>query len=262
MIPSENTVACYHGNTRCPSAVTPQFLEEARGQGVCADERDKYYCNVACTPDGQVNWLSSVCPNDLVSPCPPWQRSVVPGYVPGAAPAPPTTLHGPDVAPVPSPDAGPAAPGLRGDRFAGPALLALVNPTDADIVRRTGGFNLRGAQVRRASRGVGGGTMRRCSGWGRGGRGGCSAMRSGCVAGRDAASGPKLSLSSAPRTPRGGFENGAPWLTPPQVPDCCRAFPHSHHPPPPHPHVSAKSTTTRKRASRRTPRAASCAPPT
>lgn len=136
---------------RCPAYVTPSFLEEAKGQSVCADERDKYYCNVACTTDGQVNWVSSVCPNDLVSPCPPWKRTVVPEFDPKLSPAPPTAIHGPETEEQAAALTAPAAPAkpsqLRGDKFSGANLVAQASPADADIVKRTGGFDLRGAVV-------------------------------------------------------------------------------------------------------------------
>ena len=74
-LPDERTVACYNGNIRCPPHVTPLFLEEGKNQGVCSAERDVYFCNVKCTEDGNVLWEGSVCPNDLVSPCPPWKRT-------------------------------------------------------------------------------------------------------------------------------------------------------------------------------------------
>ncbi len=156
-LPEERTVACYHGNLRCPAFVTPQLLEEAKGQGVCETERDKYYCNAVCTQDGQLNWLGAVCPNDLVSPCPPWKRTVIPEYDPTAAAAPPTALHGPDVQPaveqsapadtvgavvVPAP-----APALRGDKFSGSALIAQAAASDVTVVEAKGGFDLRGANV-------------------------------------------------------------------------------------------------------------------
>ncbi len=155
-IAEESTVACFQGNVRCPAVVTPSYLEEAKGQGVCANERDKYYCNVACTKDGQVNWLGAVCPNDLVSPCPPWKRTVIPEYNPAAAPMPPTLIHGPEVQPATTGDTqaadnvATASTGrLRGDRASGEALLAQASAPDAELVRKTGGFTLRGAGVRR-----------------------------------------------------------------------------------------------------------------
>ena len=159
-LPDERTVACYHGNVRCPAHVTPKFLEEAKGQGVCENERDKYYCNAACTRDGQVNWLGAVCPNDLVTPCPPWKRTVIPEYDPSHEAAPPTILHGPEPAPAASSTGaavatgatqpGAAAPALRGDKFSGAAMVAAATTADVALITATGGFDLRGAFVRQS----------------------------------------------------------------------------------------------------------------
>jgi hypothetical protein len=71
-------VVCFDDQNRCPSYVTPRFLEEGANQGVCAYERDKFYCRVSCPASGGVFWNAEPCPRDLVTPCPPWERTVVP----------------------------------------------------------------------------------------------------------------------------------------------------------------------------------------
>ncbi len=149
-LPDEREVVCFNGAVRCPAEVTPTYLEEAKGQGVCADERDKFYCNVVCTADQTVNWVASVCPNDGVSPCPPWRRTVIPQYQPNRPPRPASALHGPDVQPSPQPAAEEprAPPTLRRD-FSGASLLAMAKPEDAALVVKAGGFDLRGIHVRR-----------------------------------------------------------------------------------------------------------------
>ena len=149
----EQAVACYHGNIRCPPHVTPLFLEEGKNQGVCSAERDVYYCNVKCTEDGTVLWEGGICPKDLVSPCPPWKRTLMPEFTAfstGAA-VDPTALHGPD----PNNPAAPAGDGggkaaLRGgvDKFAGPYLVSAASSADKQFIETTGGFDLRGIQVR------------------------------------------------------------------------------------------------------------------
>ena len=149
-LPDERTVACYNGNIRCPPHVTPLFLEEGKNQGVCSAERDVYFCNVKCTEDGNVLWEGSVCPNDLVSPCPPWKRTLVPEFtaISRGDVGDPTALHGPDpLLPTPSGDGDKAA--LRGgvDKLSGEYLFSTATDGDKEYITKTGGFDLRGIQV-------------------------------------------------------------------------------------------------------------------
>jgi hypothetical protein len=160
-LPDERVVACYNGNVRCPAHVTPLFLEEGKNQGVCSAERDIYYCNVICTSDGQVKWEGGVCPVDLVSPCPPWKRTLVPEFAAltsGSGAGDPTALHGPEPQPVPatahsSPEEPKSA--LRGgvDKTSGEYLLSIASDKDKEYIATTGGFDLRGVSVSDLERG-------------------------------------------------------------------------------------------------------------
>lgn len=150
---NERQVACFDGLVRCPDHVTPVFLEEAQGQGVCRDEPNNYFCRVVCTRDGEVSWAGEPCPNDGVSPCPPWPRTKLPNYTPESADAQAGTgtVAGPHPEPqaqqpVPEPQA--PAGGVRGvaggPSFTGAALLERADPENAKVVRDIGGFDLRG----------------------------------------------------------------------------------------------------------------------
>ena len=144
----EGTVTCYDGDVRCPPHVTPLFLEEGKNQGVCFEERDTYYCEVKCTPGGDVMWDGVQCPDDLTSPCPPWKRTLVPEFAAtttgsGAG----ARLHGPNPL-LPAPATVDGTPGLRGvDKLAGEYLVSVASASDKKYIDMAHGFDLRGLQV-------------------------------------------------------------------------------------------------------------------
>ncbi len=155
---AEQTVACFDRNIRCPPHVTPLFLEEAKGQGTCSTERDKYFCTVSCSADGVVAWQGGPCAVDLVTPCPPWKRTLVPEYAAALVKgidvgAGATAIHGPDnksgLSRAPPADESKGTQHLRGvDKASGEYLLSVADPKDKDLVLKTGGFDLRGLAVR------------------------------------------------------------------------------------------------------------------
>lgn len=146
---------CFDGLTQCPPHVTPQFLDEAKNQAICTEQRNEYSCRLTCTRkegggeggEAEATWFGSPCPQDGVTLCPPWPRTQLPGYD-SAAPAPPSALHGPETgdkaagAPAPAPVV--QSGGLRADPFSGLGLLKAASEKDLVLIEKAGGFNLRG----------------------------------------------------------------------------------------------------------------------
>jgi hypothetical protein len=146
-IASEGVVACFSGDVRCPASVTPQYLHDGKGQGVCGEDRLHYYCEATCTTAGDVVWTGGVCEEDQVSPCPPWDRTLVQVPKSSAAdsepPKRPSDLHGPEV----KPPAAPAEDRALRQLFTGRALLLRATDEERAVVESTQGFVLRGIQV-------------------------------------------------------------------------------------------------------------------
>lgn len=146
-IEEEGAYRCFDGLVKCPDHITPDFLEVAKNQPICTEQKEEYYCRFQCSSEGDAVWQGSPCPTDGVQPCPPWPRTMLPGYDPANLKA-PTKIAGPQVAPVPV-EAAPAEPQrLRSvEKFSGEALVRAAEPGDAAVVRKIGGFDLRGIQV-------------------------------------------------------------------------------------------------------------------
>jgi hypothetical protein len=146
-VKEDNAYRCFDKDVKCPDHVTPHFLEVAKGQSICTQERGVYYCTLTCTEAGDAIWQGAPCPTDGVSPCPPWPRTKFPGYNPDVEEnKQPTGIHGPEQehpepSPVPQVD---KATLLRGDKFSGRALAERASENDRKAIEKYGGFNLRG----------------------------------------------------------------------------------------------------------------------
>lgn len=147
-VDEDRAYRCFDGKVQCPDHITPSFLEVAKNQPICTEQRGEYFCRLTCTDDGAATWFGTPCPADGVSPCPPWPRTMLPNYKPDTV-APPSTLQGPAPAPAekPAPKKPEVAPALRGDKFSGAALLAQATSEEREIIEKKGGFDLRGIAV-------------------------------------------------------------------------------------------------------------------
>ena len=141
-VKEDNAWRCFDGKVQCPDRVTPSFLEEAKNQLICTEERDKYFCRHTCTDNGESTWLGSPCPDDGVSPCPPWPRTKLPGYKP-EVPVPNTKIVGPEPQ---QPDNVPVTPPKK-LRTNGQALYNRAAQREKEWIDKLGGFNLRGIAV-------------------------------------------------------------------------------------------------------------------